>query len=731
MRKTLLTRLTATALGIALAISGLVAQTLKHSYTFEDGTWSGTTLYDQVSTSPINGTINGNDWEIKKGYFYNHNSNQSATNQGGYISFEGIALALNTYSSVIMEAYLTTSNDQNNPNKWSVLAYFGGAAGANSFMLQPEISGSNTKAGLNNVKFAVGAEAAANQTHHYVAVLTPAKGKSDTYPAGKAGSVKLYYDGALIQSTALDTATYKTAVSALATTSAQLGKGAWTDALFTQPIHEFNIYDGGVADSVTVNSFVASRYSVMNGKLTRITLDAGTLSPVFDGNIYNYGIVIPAGTTSLTIGATAASTNYPSIMGAGVYDVAGDYGTITLKTSATSTPYSIYWRKAISTAVLAHSYPFTDGTAKDIVGTDNGVMSGSGTMAGGLFTTTSGNSFYSGNSQHISLPASSLNFQNYPSASFEVVGKTATSAANFWCFFGNQTIGGNNSATGGVGTDYAFLHTKDMNISCNINHQPWNLNSTYPGTALNDNKVHHVVGIITMDSLILYQDGVLKGKAPLSNVNRLFNISSKVAYIGRSGYPGDANFIGSIGEFNIWKGQLANATVASRATLYLKDATLSGITVSAGTLAFDPATTTYNVTIPSGITTVIVEAIATKDFATVTGTGTVTIDGSGNGIANLLVTSADGTTIKTYTVNFGLQSVTAVDPKQPEMKNFAALNSARGKLMIQSDTAVTVYNSQGMKIAERAASKSAFEIALTPGVYVVKSAVKIQKVIVQ
>ena len=225
--------------------SSLNAQTLKHSYTFESGTVTGTTVTDVAGTalgSPANGIINGSNWEVKNGYFYNHNSISTVgATMGAYISFDGTALALNTYSAITIEAYITTSNDQNNPNKWSCLAYFGGAAGANSFMLQPEISGSSTKAGLNNAVFSIGTEAGAKQTHHYVAVLTPAT-------ATVAGSVALYYDGALLQSTALaaNNATYMAAVSALATTNAFLGKGGWSDALFTQPIHEFNIYDGAM-----------------------------------------------------------------------------------------------------------------------------------------------------------------------------------------------------------------------------------------------------------------------------------------------------------------------------------------------------------------------------------------------------------------------------------------------------------------------------------------------------
>ncbi|WP_243347104.1 beta strand repeat-containing protein [Parabacteroides sp. FAFU027] len=617
---------------VLLGATTLNGQTLKHSYTFEDGTVTGTTVTDVAGTalgSPANGTINGSNWEVKNGYFYNHNSFQaSGTTMGGYISFDGTAMALNTYAAVTIEAYITTSNDQNNPNKWSCLAYFGGASGANSFMLQPEISGSNTKAGLNNSKFAVGTEAGAKQTHHYVAVLTPSTATVD-------GSIALYYDGVLAQSTVLTANSYNTAVSALATTYAYLGKGAWSDALFTQPIHEFNIYDGAM-DAATV----ASRYATMNSKLATLTVDAGTLKPAFDANIYNYGVVLPAGTTSLTVGATPASSVYTTVSGATTYDVSGaDYGTITLKASTTGTPYLVNWRKDVATPVLTHSYTFADGTAKDVVGSADGTIMGAGAIANGVYTTTAGTNFASGTSQYISLPAAGLGITQYPSVTLEGIVKT--SAANFLFYTGNQTLQN--------GTDYLYVHTTDFSSSCNINHQPWNGASTASGASMANGKAHHIVGVMTMDSVIVYQDGVYKTRTALSNVNQLFNISANVAYLGRSGYPGDANMIGSIGEFNIYKGRLSATTIASRAASYVKDATLSGITLSVGSLTFDPATTTYNVNVPAGTTSVTVGATVNKEFATVTGTGTITL--SPGGIANLVVTSGDGSTTKTYTVN--------------------------------------------------------------------------------
>lgn len=634
-QKTLLykSKLFLVGLGL-LSISTLSAQTLKHSYTFETGTYDVTTktVTDVAGTalgSAANGTINGSNWEIKNGYFYNHNSISAATNMGGYISMLGTELVLNTYSAITLEAYITTSNDQNNPTKWSCLAYFGGAAGANSFMLQPEISGGNTKAGVNNALFAIGAEAGANQTHHYVAVLTPS---TDAV----TGSVALYYDGVLAQSTVLPITTYNAAVSSLATTNAFLGKGGWGDPLFTQPIHEFNIYDG-VMDAATVQA----RYKARNTQLATLTVDAGILAPAFNASVYNYGVILPVGTTSLTVGATTAVTS-KAVTGATTYDVSGDYGTITVKAdSVGAVPYLINWRKDVATPVLTHSYTFVDGTAKDMVGTLDGTVNGAGVIANGIYTTSAATNFASGTSQYISLPASALAINQYPSISTEAVIKSSN--AGYISYFGNQTLQN--------GTDYYYTFTANTNISTNTNHQAWvGENKATLTPVLSDGKAHHVVSVLTNDSIYLYADGVLKNKTLLSGLNKLFNVSNNVAYLCRSGYPGDLNWRGSMGEFNIFKGKLDATTIASRAANYVKDANITGITVSVGSLTFDPATTSYNVNVPSGTTSVTVDAAATKEFATVTGTGTITLNPGG--LATIVVTSGDGSASKTYTINF-------------------------------------------------------------------------------
>jgi hypothetical protein len=669
-------------------------QTLKHAYTFEYGTWSGTTIQDQVSTNPVNGTVNGNDWEIKKGYFINHNSIQAAgATMGGYISFDGTALALNTYSSVVLEAYLTTNADQNNLNKWSVLAYFGGVSGANSFMLQPEISGANTKAGVNNTKFAVGTEAGANQTHHYVAALVPAIGKTETYPNGKPGRVMLYYDGVLAQSTALDTTTYKTVVSALGTTNAYLGKGAWTDALFTQPVHEFNIYDGGL-DSVAIANFVSTRYTAINSKLSALAASVGTIYPAFNGEVYDYNLLLPTGTSSVDLSATPVNGTF-TVNGIGTIDVSrAESGVVTVKASNPgAVPYTIRWVKEVITPELKHSYTFTDGTAKDVVNNANGTLVGANAAIGnGAFTIsgTAGNVSV-GTISYLDLPASSLALNTYPVITLEAVVKTGA-ASGYFAYFGNETKQN--------GTDYLYIFSGSTKISCNKNHDAYRGEIAAAGADLKDSKVHHVVAILKQDSIVLYQDGIKKASTALgTNVNnRICNLSAAKAFLGRSGYYGDLNWLGSIGEFNVYKGRVPEATIVSRATAYLKDTTLSVLTVSAGSLVFDPATKSYNVVLPIGTTSVNEEATAAKDFAVVAGTGSVDVS-TGSGIASVVVTSADATKTGTYKVNFIVGTPTDVNDALAENVSVKANQQGQIEVVSRSNGTFTIYNTAGQIVA--------------------------------
>jgi hypothetical protein len=96
------------------------------------------------------------------------------------------------------------------------------------------------------------------------------------------------------------------------------------------------------------------------------------------------------------------------------------------------------------------------------------------------------------------------------------------------------------------------------------------------------------------------------------------------------------------------------------------DATLSALSVSTGTLdpTFDPSVASYTVLVPTGTSSVTVNATTNDDNASVTGDGAVNLS-SGSGKATVVVTAEDGTTKKTYTVNITVgNAVTKITESQ-------------------------------------------------------------------
>lgn len=85
---------------------------------------------------------------------------------------------------------------------------------------------------------------------------------------------------------------------------------------------------------------------------------------------------------------------------------------------------------------------------------------------------------------------------------------------------------------------------------------------------------------------------------------------------------------------------------------------------------FRPGTTTYNVTVPNDVESVEVYATKADSKATVTGTGTKTLQEGANALA-VTVTAEDGTT-KTYTINVTRESATESEDENATDENMIA-----------------------------------------------------------
>jgi hypothetical protein len=86
------------------------------------------------------------------------------------------------------------------------------------------------------------------------------------------------------------------------------------------------------------------------------------------------------------------------------------------------------------------------------------------------------------------------------------------------------------------------------------------------------------------------------------------------------------------------------------------DATLISLTVSAGTLepGFSPLDTVYNLSPPAGTQTVTLTAVPANENATVEGAGEIDVS-SGSVLAEIVVTSQDGTRVKTYSIDISVE----------------------------------------------------------------------------
>lgn len=145
------------------------------------------------------------------------------------------------------------------------------------------------------------------------------------------------------------------------------------------------------------------------------------------------------------------------------------------------------------------------------------------------------------------------------------------------------------------------------------------------------------------------------------------------------------------------------------------NANLSNIQLNAGSLEFSAQTNTYNISLPAGTTTVTPTVTPSVQDVIVTGTSAVDLS-LGTGISTIVVTALDGSTQKTYTINYTVENATGL--KNPYNKvNYTVIN---GKLTIKGVDSFTIYTLNGTRIAE-VDNATDNTVRLKSGVYLVKT----------
>jgi GH35 family endo-1,4-beta-xylanase len=217
---------------------------------------------------------------------------------------------------------------------------------------------------------------------------------------------------------------------------------------------------------------------------------------------------------------------------------------------------SFLFKKGLpGTENLTHSWTFDDSTANDYVGHLSGkLMGGASIYSGALVTSAQG--------QWMEMPADSIALNKYSSASLEAW-YTPTKDANpnftMLAFFGNTQ----NS----IGVNYYFMTAARLDsvsrtaISCDNLSTPWSAETGVNGPEFDDGNLHHIVSTLSSDSIKLYIDGNLTGAGKLDTNNNISRISQAFAYLAKSGYTGDLQWLGQIHEFNIYNKALNSAEV--------------------------------------------------------------------------------------------------------------------------------------------------------------------------
>lgn len=493
-----------------------------------------------------------------------------------------------------------------------------------------------------------------------------------------------------------------------------------------------NIYYGSMiygdktlSNSMNVwNIIPADELMPYNTYLSELKVLPDTINPVFVFYQKDYYVIVPQGRSSLEVTATASDPS-AIVTGTGTINLNDDRGTIIVKVSSPdglySTEYKIHYF-VNGPLTLRHSYTFANGTAMDMIGNAHGTVNG-GVIKDGMYIATQ-------NGHHISFPGEIIAINSYPAITIETYTLDDDAIPNDYntmvSYFGNTQ---NN-----YGTDYLFTSLKSrVAISCKNASSPWSAESAAGGSnLLDDGKIHHLVGILTYDSIFMYIDGKRVSAAVVSPNNKIYNLSTRYAYLCKSGYLADKTWMGKVLEHNIYSGIMDTATISARAKNIpiedsLKDATLSDIKVNGVSLKdFASYNLKYKAILPYGTTTVpVITAIPKYKNATVE----IQNASSLNDTTKITVTAIDGITKVKYLVYFEIdESIIIIDNIRNVNNNYTIKvypTLIKDKFRIESNIdikEICIYDVMGKLVYRQLGNVNGqiFNINLNKGVYIIK-----------
>jgi hypothetical protein len=217
------------------------------------------------------------------------------------------------------------------------------------------------------------------------------------------------------------------------------------------------------------------------------------------------------------------------------------------------------------TANLKHQYTFADGTANDSVGQAHGKLIGGAAVVDGSLVTTA-------QDQWMEMPGETIAMNTYQEvtvAAWYTPKANANTGYAMLCYFGDSING--LGANGYFVTTARGDNVSRTGISVGNTSAPWSAESGANGKEYDDGKLHLMVSTIDATNITLYIDGAFISTTKLSATNKLSGIAQKMACLGKGGYSGDPEWIGSIHEFRIYNKALSSAEVLYLSNTMPKD----------------------------------------------------------------------------------------------------------------------------------------------------------------
>ncbi len=295
--------------------------------------------------------------------------------------------------------------------------------------------------------------------------------------------------------------------------------------------------------------------------LKAINLSLSEVKPVFDPNKKEYSVYLPAGTTSVEVtgvptysGATVAGNGSVNVL-----ETKSVTLTVTSQDGLSTSDYIVHFIVDVDGFTLMHSYPFSDGTARDTVGSADGTIVGGSVVGGDYIASAQGD--------YIELPGEKIAINTYASITLEAYVTAGSNNPDYTMlsFFGGTT--------GAYGTNYFYTTlinggSSSAAISCGNLTTPWSAETRVNSNPLDNGQPYHLVSTINSERITWYINGVLVGSVDLASNNSLQFLDNSLAYLCKSGYASDASWIGAIDEFNIYKGIMDDQTIAARANSF-------------------------------------------------------------------------------------------------------------------------------------------------------------------